>query len=462
MKKVTTVLFIISLITINAFASDENLLKSDESDTTVSVKTGFNFTPIPVVAYDRDIGFKYGGLVYFYDYGDGSRYPLYDHQWYVEWSRTTKGGGINQFRYDSDKLIPGIRTAAEISYLTEKGLDFYGFNGYESALDLNFSDDEQDRYISRMFYRQDRKMLRLRTDFSGKLKGDNLKWFAGAEFYNVQIDSVDIDKLNEGQDDAEKLPYVGGGLYGLYSHQWGIIPQDEITGGNQTLLKAGVIYDTRDNEPNPMKGIWTEAILIGAPSFLSNRDLSFVKLSITHRQYFTFIPKNLNFAYRLSYQGKLFGDMPTYMLPFVFNSPPNFTRDGVGGAKTIRGVLRNRIAGDGIVYANTELRWKFVHFSFLKQNWYLALNTFLDAGMVVQKYDNYTKPSLTDIQNSVGPDYTLEDFFPDGAESLHLGYGAGLHIAINENTIVAVEYGLTFRPDDDGNKALYIGLGFLY
>ena len=361
MIKVSAFLLFILFISLSAYSQDENQLKSDESNKGDSVKTGFSFTPIPVMSYDRDIGFNYGGLVIFYDYGDGSRYPLYDHQWYIEWSRTTKGGGINQFRYDSDKLIPGIRTAAEISYLTEKGLDFYGFNGYDSKLDLNFSDDEHDRYISRMFYRQERKMLRLRADFIGDLKGDKLKWFAGVEFYNVRIDSVDIDKLNEGQETGQ-LPYVGGGLYGLYSHQWGIIPQDEILGGNHILLKGGVIYDTRDNEPNPMKGMWTEAILVGAPSFLSNRNLSYVKLAITHRQYFTIIPRNLNFAYRVSYQGKLFGDIPTYMLPFVFNSPPNFTMDGVGGAKTVRGVFRNRIVGDGFVYANTELRWtKLVH-----------------------------------------------------------------------------------------------------
>ncbi|MBL7111456.1 MAG: hypothetical protein ISS19_05905 [Bacteroidales bacterium] len=460
MKKVSIFLLFILLLSVSAFSSDENHLKSDESSKADSVKTGWSFGAVPVVAYDRDVGFKYGGLVNFYHFGDGSRYPMYDHSLYFEVSRTTKKSGINQFTYDSDKLIPGIRTATEISYFTEKGLDFYGFNGYESKLNLNFSDDQHDQYISRMFYRQDRKMLRLRADFSGGLKGDHLKWFAGVEFYNVNIDTVDIDKLNKGQSDEDKLPYIGGGLYGLYTNQWGIIPQDEINGGSHTLLKGGVIFDTRDNEPNPMKGIWTEFIVVGAPSFLSNRDLSYIKLAITHRQYFTIIPRNLNFAYRLSYQGRLFGDIPSYMLPFVFNCPPSFTRDGVGGSKTVRGVLRNRIVGDGFVYANTELRWKFVHFTFLGQNWYLALSTFLDAGMVVQKHD-FTKPTFTDITIN-GQTYTPQDFFPDENESLHLGYGAGLHIALNQNFIIAVDYGMTFRPEDDGTKAPYIGLNFLF
>ena len=88
------------------------------------VKNGFSLGGVPVVAYDSDIGFKYGALVNLYWYGDGSRYPMYDHSVYLEWSRTTKGNGINQITYDTDKLIPGIRSFFEASYLTEKAWIF--------------------------------------------------------------------------------------------------------------------------------------------------------------------------------------------------------------------------------------------------------------------------------------------------------------------------------------------------
>ena len=110
-------------------ASDGEKTSPSETGTadSVKVKTGWSFGAVPVVAYDRDVGFKYGGLVNFYHFGDGSRYPMYDHSLYFEVSRTTKKSGINMFTYDSDKLIPGIRTAAEVSYLTEKALDFYGY-----------------------------------------------------------------------------------------------------------------------------------------------------------------------------------------------------------------------------------------------------------------------------------------------------------------------------------------------
>ena len=161
-------LFIISFLLIIPAVTGQREGQSEKREKTKSdsIKTGWTLGGVPVVAYNRDVGFKYGALVNFYNFGDGSRYPLYDHSIYLEYSRTTKGSGIAQFQYDSDRLIPGIRTAAEISYLTEQGLDFYGFNGYEVKYNHAFEDDEDDLYISRMFFRQERKLIRLRTDFS--------------------------------------------------------------------------------------------------------------------------------------------------------------------------------------------------------------------------------------------------------------------------------------------------------
>jgi outer membrane protein assembly factor BamA len=386
---------------------------------------------------------------------------MYDHSIYLEYSRTTKGSTITQFRYDSDQLIKGIRTAAEASYYTEQGLDFYGFNGYQSKYNHAFEmDDDTANYISRMFYRQDRRMVRLRAEFSGDLPVKNLKWFAGVEFYHNKIDTVDLEKLNKGQDE-NLLPPVQGGLYQKYL-DWGIIPANEAAGGTHTLLKAGVIFDTRDNEPNPMRGIWTDAVLIFAPGFLGDKHMTYAKLTITHRQYFTIIPKNLNFAYRLSYQGKLFGDMPSYMMPFVFNSPPNFTRDGLGGKHTIRGVLRDRVVGEGYVYANTELRWKFVHFKLFRQNFHLALSAFLDGGMVVQEYKMNPSDLPADYLIN-GKQYSKSDFFTDGKDRPHFGTGGGFHIAWNENFIIAVDLGFALRPEDDGEKpGTYIGLNWLF
>ncbi len=444
-RHILLILAILLVIPVNILAQEE--------DTVKVTKTGFIPGGTPAVAYDSDLGFLYGAIINLYFYGDGTRYPKYDHSIYMEVSRTTKGSNKYELRYDSDRLIKGIRTLGSISYLTEQSLDFYGFNGYEAFYNPDYEKEEvgNTNYYSRMFYRQDRKMLRLRADFTGDIIENKLKWFGGLEFYDNKMDTVDIDKLNSGKDPADQLPGVGGGLFGRYAYDWGILPS--INGGKHTLIKAGVIYDTRDNEPNPMKGMWTEAQLVIAPSFLSDQEMSYTKLILTHRQYFTLIPRNLNLVYRLSYQKKLSGDIPYYMMPFIFNSPPNWTRDGLGGSETVRGMLRNRVVGEDYLYGNIETRWKFIHFDLWKWNVYLALNAFLDGGLVTGKYEL----DLTGV-----PPEDRAIFFPaDEKEALHLGAGGGFRIALNQNFIIAFDVGRAL-DERDGRMGYYVGLDYLF
>ena len=108
------------------------MLQAQNTDSTETkrIKTGWNFGALPAVSFDTDLGFQYGALVNFFYYGNGSTYPKYLHSLYGEVSRYTKGSGINRFFYDSEHLIPGIRVTSDISFLTEKALDFYGFNGF--------------------------------------------------------------------------------------------------------------------------------------------------------------------------------------------------------------------------------------------------------------------------------------------------------------------------------------------
>jgi outer membrane protein assembly factor BamA len=444
-------------------------LVAQETDSTSSgkkekVKTGFSFGGVPVVAYDSDIGFKYGALVNLYWFGDGSRYPMYDHSVYLEWSRTTKGNGINQITYDTDKLIPGVRSFFEVSYLTEKALDFYGFNGYQAVYNLDFEENYRDAsdLAYRLYYRHARQLLRIKADFQGEIVGQKFRWLGGVAFYGSQIDAVDIDDLNEGKD-SDLLSQ--NSVYQDYV-DWGVIKAEQVNGGNHTMLKGGLVYDTRDNEPNPFRGIWTEMQLHYAPSFLSNKEYSFARIIFTHRQYFTLIPEWMNLAYRLSYQGKLAGEMPFYLLPYLYNTAPKLTTDGVGGSKTVRGVTRNRIVGDGFAYGNIELRGKILRGTVFNQNVYVALSAFLDAGMVTQKYKFDTTGIPDEVLPDGGPNAVLTDrpdvlFDFDAKEVPHLGFGGGVHLAINQNFIITVDYGLA-AVTEDGDSGLYINLNFLF
>lgn len=427
------------LLVISAFSQDE------------VAKTGWNFGALPTITFDTDLGFQYGALVNLYHYGDGTRYPNYNHSLYFEVSRFTKGSGINRFYYDSDQLIPGLQTSLDISYLSDQAYDFYGFNGFDAVVHPDWIDDESNDYISRMFYKYDRKMFRFKVDLQGRFSGEKLKWAAGVNLLNFKTGSVDLEKLNKGKEGDELLPDVDG-LYEKYQ-DWNIISAEEADGGFVPELKAGLVFDTRDNRPNPMRGIWTEAVLVGAPEFLG-AESGFAKLSLTHRQYFTLIPNDLSLAYRLAYQTTVAGHAPFYYQTQVIVSElKGATSEGLGGAKSLRGIRRNRIVGDGFFYGNVEARWKFARFRFINNNFYLGLNGFTDFGQVTKKieYNTGFHSTATDAHQN----------FENDAEKMHFSYGAGLRIVMNQNFVIAVDYGMA-ADERDGDSGLYIGLNYLF
>ncbi|OYT16422.1 MAG: hypothetical protein B7C24_07815, partial [Bacteroidetes bacterium 4572_77] len=403
----------IQCISINIFAG--------ENDTTeLKQKKGWGFGAFPILGFDADVGFQYGAIASLYHYGDGTIFPNYKSSIYLEFSRSTKGSGTNQLSYDSGILFEGFRISSDLAYLTEQTLDFFGFNGYESEYNTAFTEYDNPYYISNVYYKHKRELLRFTTDFQYKIKTTNLWLVAGFGIYQTDIATVNIDKLNKGRNESEILPDTNT-LYDNYI-DWGIISSAQKNGGNTNQIKLGFIYDSRDNEANPMKGLWSEIFLQTAPAAMGN-DFSYSQLIITHRQYITLLKNKINFAYRIGYQTKLSGEIPFYMLPFVYysNRP---TRDGLGGSRTLRGIKRNRVIGDGFVYANFGIRWKFIQTTLFNQNIYLALNPFADMGTITQKY----KYSTSNIPETI---HIIED-----EESLHLSYGMGLDLAINENFIL--------------------------
>lgn len=208
-------------ISIPAFAQDTNADKS-------KVKTGWTFGALPAVSFNSDLGFQYGALVNFYYFGDGKSYPKYMHSLYGEVSRYTKGSGINRFFYDSEYLIPKVRVTADVSYLTDKALDFYGFNGYDAVYNSFWEDKDDQNYLSRMFYRHERNMFRFMTDFQGSLVEKKLRWVAGFGILHNSVNIVDIEALNKGKK-KDLLPDTLS-LYDYYIN-WGIIEDGEKSGG---------------------------------------------------------------------------------------------------------------------------------------------------------------------------------------------------------------------------------------
>ena len=403
------------------------------------VKKGLGFGALPAISYDSDLGFQYGALVNLFDYGDGTNFPKYNHSLYLELSTYTKGTTIARVRYDSEHLIPNIRTTLDVAYVPDQMADFYGFNGYQSIYDDNLNESY------RNFYKNEKNTFRIKADFQGYFGESKFGWVAGYAFYNFKMDSVDIDKL-------ELSAVPGGDLFQKYK-SWGLISDAEADGGSINYLKAGFKYDSRDQLACPEKGIFTEAVIQSAPKFI-NEAFPHTKLAIIHRQYFS-LAKDLQFAYRLDYQTTIGSNkVPYFAQPELITSfLIAASNQGLGGKSSVRGILRNRVVGDAVGFGNFEFRYKFLRFEWLKQNFYLGTNVFFDSGLVL-------KPIEMDL-SAVSATDRATYFSNYESGKFHSAAGIGLKIGWNENFVISADYGKAFNKQD-GNSGMYIGLNYLF
>lgn len=391
------------------------------------IKKGWNFGPLPAIGYNSDLGFQYGALTDIFYFGDGSTFPKYIHKFNVEVSQYTKGTGIYHIFYDSEHLLKGIRTTVDVSYLTDKMMDFSGFNGFMADYDAAVALDNPS------FYKIDRRLMRATVDFQGPIKG-NWSWAAGVGIYGYNIGQVRLEKYARADN--------------LYTHYLnsGLIELKEAKGGTKLELKLGIVHDTRDNEADPTRGIWSEAIFFGSPGAQS-----YLKLSLVHRGFLPLYKDKLTFAYRVAVQSNLAGQAPFYMLQNLSTLYfRQITSEGLGGVNTLRGVMRNRVVGNGVAWANLEIRYRFLNFRFLKQDWYLAVNPFFDAGRVIQYYKKDMMLAVTD-----------PDIESTNDEKLHMTAGAGIKAIMNRNFIVSFEWGKPFNSGD-GKNGMNIGLNYIF
>ncbi|MBO5419158.1 MAG: BamA/TamA family outer membrane protein [Bacteroidales bacterium] len=424
------------------------------------IKTGINLGPLPVVAFDADRGFQFGALLNLYNFGDGKNYPNPNAQWYFEASAYVKESQIGSYKlivnYDNKTLIPGVRMSICTGYYKDAALDFYGFNGYQSVYDMDFlkptyqfKDESLKGSTPKGFYRHGRDLIKAKVDFTGEIL-ENFYWEAG---YNLSWTKTQ-DYVPTGYEVMN-----GNSLFGLYK-AWGIIPEDQANGGLTSSLRLGLMYDSRNIENNPTKGIWAEAHVIAAPKWLGTTHEHY-RYCATFRQYVPIIQDKLTFAYRLGYQGTFGDSVPWYNLPFYTNMGIKADNDGFGGYRTVRGLMLNRVQGLDTGFYNIEMRWRFIDFKLWKQNIAFALSAFTDGAHVFRGYDMDLKATgkASIEQLALYPKFVNNDF--KNKDGFHGSAGIGLRFIMNQNFIVAFEGAQCFNKQD-GGFAFYLNTGFLF
>ena len=449
---------------------------AQESSKQEIVKTGYNFGPLPAVAFDADKGFQLGALLNIYDFGDGSTYPNTRQQWYFEASFFTKGSQLFVVSYDNRFLIPGVRWSSTFTLTNDKAMDFYGFNGYMSYYDHAQVAAGKDKanhndYIYTPKYRVNRLAMLFKSDFTGNIWQNKLFWEAGYHLSYIKQgykdeQALNLEKINKNKEDYKMFPANETPVFDLY-RRWGIISEDEAWGGWNSTVRLGLLFDTRDKEGAPSRGVWAEAHATLAPKWLGTTN-PYYRYSMTFRHYLPIVKNDiLTFAYRLNYEGTIGKTAPYYVLPFITVMGPSYDRDGMGGYRTIRGLMRNRVQGLDVASYNAELRWRFVNFVLWNQHIAFGLSAFSDGTMVTRNYDMSFKG---EEQHRAEYDEYMARTGNRSADRPHITVGAGLRFIMNQNFIVAFEYGLPvskFSKDEliknqDGDGAFYINTGFLF
>ena len=443
--------------------------KKDKSDkkvetTTVdgkqqTVKKGWNFAPFPSVGFNSDTGFQIGALCEIFDYGDGSTYPAYKHKFNVDLSWTTKDQVKLHFFYDSKYLIPKVRLTAAATYILAQMYPFMGFNGGASPYYENFASGKWQNGLPAnervAMYNIRRNSMRVMADFQGDITSPKFRWAAGISYWWYGIEDITLKKKGKPayNTNAESNPVLENqgiryaSLWQLYKSA-GLIHANEANGGHHIEFKAGLVYDSREHEADPSRGIWAEVYAYGSPDILNGRGKNgyhYLKLAAHFRQYVPLWKDKIVFAYHLAYQGKLAGNAPYYTLQNINTLYlRQIISDGLGSINTVRGVPYNSVIGDGYAWANFEMRFKLVSFRFIKQNFYLATNPFFDMGACVQPYRLEEMKQIRATGKSLDGKTTFENselnlIYTGQKEKLHMSAGVGLKLAMNRNFILSAE-----------------------
>ncbi len=186
-----------------------------------------------------------------------------------------------------------------------------------------------------------------------------------------------------------------------------------------SFLQLGIVYDTRDFEPDPNRGVFAE-ITNEYSNHLLGSDYNMNKIFAQIKWYKRLFPskfKKLIFASRFGI-GYTFGGSPFFEYQDQWSSEGSI--EGLGGAHTLRGYKQSRFLDRGMCIFNTELRAQFAKTSLFKQNLKFSIVPFFDAGTVFEKINNLA--SLKRIKYSEG---------------------LGLRIAWNSSTILRFDYAIS-------------------
>ncbi len=389
-------------------------------------REGLGFAGLPLINYNSDDGLGYGIKGALYDYGKNQK--PYKTQIALQFFFTTKHIMYHRLYFDAPKFrgspwrlgvtfkydrillsnYYGIGNDADVRYSGELGDD---------AAELSADEQSARRVRIENYYTSFQRVeptliVNLRRDLSGPFK-----LFNGYRFKNSIITPHTAETLDDYADIQVSSDWTS---YLEQEKPYGY------SGGLMGYAQLGAIIDSRNREPSPDRGTFSELSAraayykAGDSAEQEGRLPLFGGINLTVRQFFPMPVPRLVLATRLV-ADVMFGDVPFYELT-AFGGSQDYT--GLGGDTSMRGVKSNRYRGKIKVIATPELRLTPFILYAGTQKFDIGFIAYADVGRV-----------WTDFSSG-----------SDGS-ALHAGVGGGLRVAWNDNFLIRLDYGINPRAD---------------
>lgn len=472
MRTVVTLAVVFSLITIMGFGQSELPFKIDSSrylskERLASKKEGWFFTGIPKLGYDPIQGITAGAdaQLYFNSTKEDAFFAWTPYRLKTELGIlfTQNGKTGVSLKFDAPYFLnTRWRTRLRFSYADNPNKPYFGI-GESSLGALSYTNPVTGNRTEDMFFDDYTDSLRRIRPGVAVNAGEDPSLFYTDRRYNwIHYRKLAVDLLVERSYLDGNLRVLGGlGVIDLKYTQYDFqevqgaidangnsvtatngqtkLTQDHLTsihgdgsdfwsqnnitgydGGFLTKIKAGVIYDTRNFEPDPSYGALVEYSFGYSPKWMGS-DFNYVRNQMQAMKFlpiFKFLPNENVLAGR--FMMSTIQDSDVFFREVFDIWSASQGRLGVmGGEDALRGYKKFRFGGMIYGIANLELRSRLFDVDVLKQNFAFSFVPFVDAGRV---WDNFQSMKFNNIL--VSP-------------------GAGIRVAWNQSTILRFDYSVS-------------------
>jgi hypothetical protein len=356
----------------------------------------------PIIMADTDLGFGTGGVVSLTRFGEGYAPFRWQLQALIFFTmKSTAAEGFETvFHDDFVKLdLPGLaggrlRLTLTAGFARHSNTGYYGLgNASQAEPGADLRRHQYDRIYPQA-------LVRARIGLR-----EHLALMLGGSFTYNWIRLYEGSRLAEDlQDEA-----LRDRLRGTDSH-------------HVLLLDAGLLWDTRNHELAPSRGVFHELSVRLTPN--PRTDVSYAGATLALRFYRSIHRDRLVFAARVL-GDMMFGNPPLYELA---RHGGLFPMPAPGGGAGIRGVPAYRYHGKVKLLSNWELRARILPFTIHGQRFNIGAIAFVDAGRV-----------WSDLSHS--------DELDDTDMGVKVGVGGGLRIQWGEAFLLRTD--LAWSPDAD-------------